>query len=136
MTKRLGGRAPRPPYFFATIALLTIVSAACANPEKVRDEARHLTGGDPNKGERAILHYGCQACHTIPGVPGATASVGPPLDKWQSRAYIGGRLSNTPENLVRFIQNPQTHVPAGAMPNMGVTTVDAKDIAAYLYTLK
>jgi cytochrome c1 len=45
-------------------------------------------------------------------------------------------LRNTPPNLVRWIREPQAVVPGNAMPNMGVSEVDARDIAAYLYTLR
>jgi cytochrome c len=38
--------------------------------------------------------------------------------------------------MVRWIQNPQTVDDKTAMPNLGVSARDARDIAAYLYTLK
>ena len=38
--------------------------------------------------------------------------------------------------MIRWIQTPQEVDPKNAMPNMGVTDQDAKDIAAYLYTLR
>jgi cytochrome c1 len=45
-------------------------------------------------------------------------------------------LPNTPENLVRWLRDPQKLNPRTAMPDLGVTERDAQDIAAYLYTLK
>ena len=45
-------------------------------------------------------------------------------------------LPNTPQNLIRWIQNPPAVDPLTAMPNVGVTQADARDIAAYLYTLR
>ena len=45
-------------------------------------------------------------------------------------------LRNTPANLVRWIREPQAVVPGNAMPDMGVSEADARDIAAYLYTLR
>jgi hypothetical protein len=47
--------------------------------------------------------------------------------------YIAGRLSNTEENLMLWIQNPQQIDPGNAMPDLGVTQEEARDIAAYLY---
>jgi hypothetical protein len=38
--------------------------------------------------------------------------------------------------MVRWLRNPQTYDPDGAMPDLGVTERDARDIAAYLATLK
>ena len=57
----------------------------------------------------------------------------PPLDRFYQRSYIAGRLSNTSENLSKWIQSPQEIDPGNAMPDLGVTADEAKDIAAYLY---
>lgn len=101
-----------------------------------REEAALLTGGDPAVGEGLLRDYGCGTCHTIPGVAGADALVGPPLTGFAGRMYIAGLLSNEPRNLVRWIQNPQAIDSLTAMPNVGVTAADARHMAAYLYTLK
>lgn len=95
-----------------------------------------MTGGVPRRGRVILRKYGCHACHTIPGVEGARGTVGPPLDRLGSRPYLAGRLPNTPENLLRWIRDPQGIEPGTAMPNMHVTEQDGRDIAAYLYTLK
>jgi cytochrome c2 len=81
-----------------------------------------------------MRYYGCATCHTIPGVPTATGRVGPPLQGLRERAYLGGVVSNTPENLVRWIQHPRKLSPKTAMPDTGISENDAKDIAAYLYS--
>jgi cytochrome c oxidase assembly factor CtaG/cytochrome c2 len=100
-------------------------------------EAKQITGGgEPDRGKTAIRQYGCGTCHTIPGVPGATATVGPPLDKMAMRGYLAGRLPNTPRNLMMWIRRPRSVDPKTAMPDMGVTERDGRDIAAYLLTLK
>jgi cytochrome c len=53
-----------------------------------------------------------------------------------SRSYVAGVLPNTPSNVIRWIQNPPGVDHLTAMPNLGVTDTDARDIASYLYTLK
>ena len=106
----------------------------CGNT--IQQQASFLTGGDPHKGMNKMLYYGCPSCHTIPGVPGANGLVGPPLNRIASRVYLGGHLPNTPSNLTRWLQNPQEVDPHNAMPNMHITPGDARDIAAYLYTLR
>jgi cytochrome c1 len=58
------------------------------------------------------------------------------LGQIASRVYIAGVLPNTPENMIRWILNPQTVDPLTAMPNVGLTAAAARDIASYLYTLK
>ncbi len=104
-----------------------------------RDLERHaalMTGGDPALGKAAIPKYGCGSCHVIPGVPGATATVGPSLQSLGQRTYLAGRLPNTPENLMQWVRHPQSVEPGNAMPNMEVTEEDGRHIAAYLYTLR
>jgi mono/diheme cytochrome c family protein len=91
---------------------------------------------DAARGKTAILQYACITCHDIPGVVGANAPVGPPLRGIASRGLIAGVLPNTPDNLVRFLREPQEVKPMGAMPGLGVTERDARDIAAYLQTLR
>ncbi len=116
-------------------AALALAVAGC-NPPNTRRDAMTLTGGDPDRGVSAIGRYGCASCHTIPGIRGANALVGPPLTRIASRSYLAGEIQNTPANMVRWIQHPQ-HIEKGTvMPEMGVTENDARDIAAYLYTLR
>ncbi|HEX6386177.1 MAG TPA: c-type cytochrome [Anaerolineae bacterium] len=92
-------------------------------------------GGDPERGRERIREYGCDTCHAIPGLPGPESMVGPPLNDWAERHYIAGALPNTPHNLIIWIMEPQSIEPGTAMPDMGVGAQEARDIAAYLYTL-
>jgi cytochrome c1 len=110
------------------------LSSACES--SATRHAERLTGGSVARGPAAIARYGCAACHTIPRIEGPAATVGPPLERIGSRDYLGGRLPNTPGNLLKWIQHPQTIDPNNAMPDLGVTDQDAKDIAAFLYTLR
>jgi cytochrome c len=117
------------------VAITSLASCRDVGGAEARAASR-LTGGDPARGRVLMRTYGCQTCHTIPGVVGADGSVGPPLSGVASRSYIGGVLVNAPENMVRWIQNPKSVDPLTAMPNVGVTPSDARHIAAYLYTLR
>ncbi|MFP5236576.1 MAG: c-type cytochrome [Acidobacteriota bacterium] len=92
--------------------------------------------GDAHAGKQLIRSYGCGACHIIPGVNGARGLVGPPLYYFADRTMIAGELANTPPNLTRWIEHPKQVEPNTAMPDLGVTADQAKDIAAYLYTLR
>jgi len=89
--------------------------------------------GDPQRGRQAIARYGCGCCHIIPGIEGATARVGPQLTDLRHRTYIAGRLPNVPHNVAAWIHDPQQFEPGVAMPNLGVSDTEARDIAAYLY---
>ena len=117
------------------LACACLVAAGCRQVELER-RAEAMTGGSPQRGKAAINRYGCGSCHTIPGVRGANALVGSNLDQVASRMYIAGVLPNTPDNMIRWIQHPRDVDPLTAMPNLGVTDQDARDIAGYLYTLK
>ncbi len=108
----------------------------CGCHGDVEETAAAMTGGSPARGKEVIRRYGCEACHSIPGVAGARGQVGPPLDGIGNRSYLAGRLPNSPDNLIRWIRDPQSVAPGTAMPEMGVTEQDGKDIAAYLYTLR
>jgi mono/diheme cytochrome c family protein len=92
-------------------------------------------GGDAEAGRRALGQYLCATCHQIPGVTGANRHVGPPLNGMGTRKYIAGVLPNTPENMMRWLQDPKQVDPLSAMPNLGVKVKDARDMAAYLATL-
>lgn len=97
--------------------------------------ATSIEAPDFARGGRAIEQYACATCHAIPGIVGAQAPVGPPLDRYARRALVAGMLPNTPENLVRWLRAPQTLNPRTAMPDLGLSERDARDIAAYLGTL-
>jgi cytochrome c len=116
------------------VTMLAIAMTACHPQDD--DTARQLTGGEPSRGRSAIERYGCGTCHTIPGVPAANGLVGPPLTQIASRTYLAGQLPNTPDNMKRWIQRPQSVEKGTAMPDMNVSDADARDIAAYLYTLR
>lgn len=88
------------------------------------------------QGRDDIQYYGCGSCHTIPGVPGAHATVGSPLNKMGLRTYIAGTLPNSSHNLALWIQHPRSVHPGTAMPELEVTPADAKDIAQYLEELR
>jgi cytochrome c len=118
------------------IVVLAGLLASCTTQRRAAATGPVIPGSNPDRGWQAIQDYGCIACHTIPGVPRADALVGPPLTHWAERSYIAGRLTNTPENLILWIQFPQSVDPGNAMPDMGVADQDARNIAAYLYTLR
>jgi mono/diheme cytochrome c family protein len=91
---------------------------------------------DADRGYRAVQQYACVTCHEIPGVVGANAHVGPSLAGFARRGIIGGSLPNDAGNVADFLRRPQAHKPAGAMPDLRVTERDARDMAAFLATLR
>jgi len=132
-------RLPSARVLRALLTLGSLLVAGCAGGGSLlggeRGLSREVPAGDPQRGQQAIQRYGCGACHDIPGVPGARGMVGLPLGNLANRSIIGGRLPNTPDNLSHWIQDPQGVDPGNAMPNLGVSPGDARDMAAYLYSL-
>jgi cytochrome c2 len=104
--------------------LLLILLSACSKDERAEN------------GRLLLRQFGCGSCHEIPGVAAAKGKVGPPLAGVAGRVYLAGTLPNTPETMAAFIRKPQMADPKTAMPDMGVTEEHARDMVAYLYTLK
>lgn len=130
MTRPRRASLGRLPALVALAALL----GACRQEVDGAAEAHAITqGGDARQGAVHIRRYGCGACHVIPGIPGARGTVGPSLASMRGRSFIAGVLPHTPENVVRWIVDPPAVDSMTAMPALGVTTTDARDIAAYLY---
>lgn len=95
-----------------------------------------MVGGDPQIGREMVAAHSCNVCHEIPDTPGIKGRVGPPLTGFGSRAYIGGHLPNRPDNLVRWLMDPPSVAPGTAMPDLDIPEIQARHIAAYLYTLR
>ena len=130
---------PRSKVAAYTLPALGILIAVAAVAEHLKEEqdrrtrAELITEGSVDRGRLAFTAYGCGGCHSLTGVPGARGLVGPTLDGIGSRVMLGGRVENTPQNLMRWIADPQGVSPGTAMPNLGVTPRDQRDIAALLY---
>jgi cytochrome c2 len=114
------------------IVTFVLLGAACSG----KQETKSATTGDPGKGKQLITQYGCTACHVVPGVEGPRGEVGPSLDHVATRPVIAETLPNNPQNLTRYLLNPQMVNTQNIMPNLGIKPDEARDIAAYLYTLK
>jgi cytochrome c len=112
----------------ALVCALTL--AGCTPP----GEVSHL-GGDAKRGKLLAVQHGCAACHTIPRMP-TRGLVGPPLDGVGKRAYLAGKVPNTPENMVRWIRFPQQIDPDTMMPDMQISEIDGRDLTAFLYALR
>lgn len=118
------------------LALVIALAAAGCGSERAPAVVQRVAGGDAALGPEIIRRHGCHACHDVGAIGAHPARVGPPLAGYARRAYIAGALPNEPENLVRWIQDPQGVLPGTAMPVLGVTEAEARHIAAYLYSLR
>jgi cytochrome c1 len=118
-----------------SVFLAALVIAGCTGGDIDR-EYGVATGGYAPRGKKVITEKSCGSCHTIPGIRGARGVVGPPLYFFARRTYVAGHLPNDTENLIRWVRSPQSIDPATAMPDLGLSDQQARDVAAYLYTLR
>lgn len=88
------------------------------------------------EGSAVFTENTCLNCHTLRGLPG-TRRVGPDLTHVASRQTLGaGVLESTPENLARWLRNPQAVKPGNHMPNLHLTDQQIQQLVAYLENLK
>jgi cytochrome c oxidase subunit 2 len=89
------------------------------------------------KGLELLRTATCINCHAINGLPGANVRVAPDLTHIASRRQLAsGMIDNTPENMRRWIANPQLIKPGALMPNFNLTNEQVDQLAGYLSTLR
>lgn len=89
---------------------------------------------DQRAGQQAFAP--CAGCHTVRGTP-AQAKVGPDLTHFGGRQSIAAdTLDNTPENLARWLRDPQEVKPDNKMPNLHLDQATIDRLVAYLESLK
>jgi cytochrome c oxidase subunit 2 len=88
------------------------------------------------KGLALFQQMSCVNCHTIKGTI-ASATFGPDLTHFASRKQLGaGIVNNTPENLRRWLHDPQQVKVGAKMPNFKFTDEQVTQLADYIETLK
>ncbi|MEO6258713.1 MAG: c-type cytochrome [Thermoanaerobaculia bacterium] len=114
------------------------LTTACNRPERPPriSAPPSSSAGDAARGKQLIEKYACNSCHVIPTIEGPKGSIGPSLAHVGSRPTVGGKLANTPENVSKWLQNPQAIDPENTMPNLGITPAESQDLAAFLATLR
>ncbi|MBJ7446204.1 MAG: c-type cytochrome [Brevundimonas sp.] len=112
---------------------ILVLLSACADK---RQQPRDITGADAAAGLAVIERLGCAACHQIPGVDWPQGTVGGSLDGFADRSMIAGQFPNQPETLATWVRNAPSMSPKTGMPAMPMTSAEARDVAAYLYTLE
>jgi cytochrome c oxidase subunit II len=94
------------------------------------------TTGDAQRGAQLFTQRTCINCHAISGTA-AQARVGPDLTHYASRGILGaGVLTQTPENTMRWLKNPQEVKPGNRMPNLHLAPDELRDLTAYMESLK
>ena len=112
----------------ATLLLL----AACKPPPDAR---HHMPEADAAAGRAVVERVGCTSCHAFPDIGWPRGAVGPDLSRFATQTLIAGRLPNRPDQLAAFVRDAPATLPGSAMPAMPIDEAEARDVAAYLYTL-
>jgi cytochrome c oxidase subunit 2 len=87
-------------------------------------------------GRSAFLAQSCINCHRVRGTA-AQGTYAPDLTHLMSRKTLAsGMIENTPDNLGRWVTDPQPIKPGCLMPAFGLTERERNDIVAYLLTLR
>jgi cytochrome c1 len=119
----------------AKSGVLVVLLALAACSEAAPPAHLASPGADPDRGRALIAGYGCGTCHFVEGVTGASGLVAPRLEDFANRTLLAGTFPNVPRFLVPWLMDPPDLKPETAMPNLGVSDAQARDIASYLYTL-
>ena len=135
---KLGGAGWDHVRTMRTIGALRLSMALCFATTACADKTnapRPLAQADAAEGLRLIERHGCAACHAIPGVRWPQGRTGGDLAGVAARPMIAGRLPNQPAVMAAFVQDAPALLPDTGMPPMPLTDAEARDVAAYLYTL-
>jgi cytochrome c oxidase subunit II len=92
------------------------------------------TPGAPQRrrGMDVFVHGPCASCHSISGTD-AGGQMAPDLTHFGARATIAaGLFHNTPENLDRWLADPQEVKPGSNMPEVPLSPADRAALVAYL----
>jgi cytochrome c oxidase subunit 2 len=108
---------------------LAMEQRPAAQPTSVSDSAAA-------QGAALYASLTCVNCHAIQGTPD-TARVGPDLTHLATRPTLAAeRLPNTPQNLRRWLAEPDVLKPGSHMPNLHLSDQDLDLLVAYLLTLR
>lgn len=116
---------------------MPVLAAVCllAGCVDKADLPRPVAQGDAARGLAVANQVGCAACHSIPGVAWPRGRSGSDLAGFGARPMIAGRLPNQPDVLIRWLIDAPSLDPQTAMPPMPLSHDQARDVAAYLYSL-
>jgi cytochrome c1 len=134
-TRRRPCGRPRAVIAFVGAALAATL-AACTGAGSAGPPPDATPGiGDAEHGKALFTAKACNGCHSITGlINGGTT--GPNLWSFSTRERIAGTIPNTPENVWKWLANPQAMKPGTGMPRLPLTAQDLDDLTAFLETLK
>ena len=115
--------------------VLVLIAAYSTREQWILHEGPIGYSGNVRRGRALVSIYGCPSCHVIPDTA-PQGMAGPSLSSMSRRSYIAGRFPNDQIWMILWLKNPQRLKPGTAMPDLDVGERDARDMAAYLATLR
>ncbi|MGH2864615.1 MAG: cytochrome c oxidase subunit II [Solirubrobacteraceae bacterium] len=93
------------------------------------------TGGRTLEGERLFMSRGCGGCHQLRGTQ-ARGMIGPDLTHVATRSTLAAlEIPNTAAELAAWVHDPQAIKPGNHMPDLGLSSAEARTIAVFLESL-
>ncbi|MEO8767642.1 MAG: c-type cytochrome, partial [Nitrosospira sp.] len=115
-----------------------VVAESAADFEKWQDAQRQAASVAPmslNDSGHKLFMDRCAGCHAIRGTH-ATGQHAPDLTHLNSRRWLAaGLLTNTPENLMKWIVNAQQLKPGSRMPSIALSESEKSALALFLSNL-
>ncbi|HTR99908.1 MAG TPA: cytochrome c, partial [Bacteroidota bacterium] len=96
--------------------------------------AGKFPGGNAAKGKEVVESVGCLACHTIGDQTHVREARGTSYDIAPELTRVGSKVR--PDWIYDWVRNPRHYNPTTKMPNLRLTDAEARDVTAYLVTMK
>lgn len=102
----------------------------------VQQQQKPEAAGAATDARRVFESYSCVNCHTVAGTV-ANGRFGPDLTHLMSRTTIAsGVVENNPDNLKKWIADPDQFKPGVLMPSLHLNEQDLEKVTVYLTSLK
>jgi cytochrome c oxidase subunit II len=118
--------------------LIRVVVDPPSDFERWLENEQKPAAEDPaaSAGRSTFLAQSCVNCHRVRGTP-AQGRYAPDLTHLMARQTLAsGMVENTPENLRRWVDDPQKIKPGCLMPAFGLSDRERDDLVRYLLTLR
>jgi cytochrome c len=118
-----------------TIAILIGLTSGCTDNGTAQG-GWASTLGYAASGTQILVDRRRGSCHDIPGIHDAHGVFGPPLGSFARLTVPAGNFPKLPAYLVPWLMSPKSLKPRTAAPELGISQQQARDVAAYFYTLQ
>ena len=96
--------------------------------------AGKFPGGTASRGKEIVETVGCLGCHTIGDQTKVREARGTSYDIAPELTRVGSKVR--PDWIYDWVRNPRHYNPTTKMPNLRLTDAEARDVTAYLVTMK